>query len=385
MLPRINKLPVNYVPLSPPYLTVDEEKVLSKVLRSGILALGPYLELFEKSFAKFIGTRFAVTTSSGTAGLHLALVALGIKTGDEVVTSPFSFVASANAILYCGAKVVFVDIDPVTFNIDPNKIERVITKNTKAILPIHVFGYPINYDNIMTIAKKYNLKVVEDACQSLGAVYNGKMVGNFGNMAIFAFYPNKQITTGEGGIVTTNSKKQHGLLKSLVNQGRNDDGQWLVHNKLGYNYRMDEISAALGYIQMKKIKQILKSRKLAAKTYQEYLKNVNNVSTLAKDNEKSKRSWQTFIVMLDKSINRDKVMEILISKKIQCKPYLPSIHLQPYWRKQFKYKENTFPVSESVSKRSLALPLFTLMPKKMIERVCFELEKAIKRSRIIHR
>src|SRR3990167_4016791 len=200
MLPRINKLPKNFIPLSPPYITVDEERVLSNVLRSGILGLGPYLEKFEKKVARYVGTKFAVATSSGTAGLHLALVASGIKAGGEVITSPFSFVASANVILYVGAKPIFVDIDPETLNIDPLKIESAITKDTKAILPVHIFGYPIDYDAIFPIDKKYKLKIVEDACESLGASYRGKKVGSFGNISVFAFYPNKQITTGEGGI-----------------------------------------------------------------------------------------------------------------------------------------------------------------------------------------
>ena len=378
MLPRINKLPKDFIPLSPPYITLDEEKTVSKVLRSGILGLGPYTNLFEKAVARYVGTKYAVAASSGTAGLHLSLVACGVKSGDEVITSPFSFVASANVILYVGAKPVFVDIDYESLNIDPGKIEGAITRRTRAILPVHIFGYPIDYDGILAIAKKKKLAIVEDACESLGGKYKGEMVGNFGNISVFAFYPNKQITTGEGGIIVTNDKKQYLLLKSLVNQGRSDSGQWLLHDKLGFNYRMDEMSAAVGYMQMKKIVQILAARKKVAKTYKKYLSKMAKLRILTNDDQYHQRSWQTFVVILDKSLDRNRIMNYLISKKIQCKPYLPSIHLQPYWRKTFGYREGMFPISETVSRSSMALPLFVGMTNKMIERVCFELERAIK-------
>lgn len=377
MLRRINKLPTGFIPLSPPFLTIDEEKVISKVLRSGILGLGPYLQLFEKSVAKFIGTKYAVATSSGTAGLHLAMVASEIKAGDEVITSPFSFVTSANVILYVGARPVFVDIDPLTLNIDPNKIEAAITRKTRAILPVHIFGFPIDYTRILAIAKKYNLKVVEDACESIGAKFGNKTVGNFGHPAVFAFYPNKQITTGEGGMIVTNDKNQYLLLKSLVNQGRGDSGQWLVHERLGFNYRMDEMSAGVGYMQMKKIRMLLAGRKKVALTYQKYLKNVAIVKILPDKYEGSQRSWQTFVVILDKRINRNRVISILAKRKIASKPYLPSIHLQPYFRKTFGYKPGMFPVSEAISDSSLALPLYVGMRRTQVARVCEELKLAI--------
>lgn len=377
MLPRINKLPNDMIALSPPYLTAEEEKVLSKVIRSGTLGLGPYLEQFERSVAQFVGTKYAVATSSGTAGLHLALYALGVGNGDEVITSPFSFVASANVILYVGAKPVFVDIDPETLNIDPNKIEAAISRKTKAILPVHIFGYPIDYDDILALAKRYNLKVVEDACESLGARFKDKFVGAFGNLAVFAFYPNKQITTGEGGMIVTDNRVQYLLLKSLVNQGRSDSGEWLVHDKLGFNYRMDEMSAAVGYMQMKKINMLLAGRRKVALTYHRYLKGMTDVKILHDSDNKGQRSWQTFVVILDKGINRNRVMAILAEHKIQSKPYLPSIHLQPYFRKTFGYKQGMFPLSETVSKSSLALPLFVGMKKTQIARVCEELKKAI--------
>ncbi len=381
MLPRINKLPRNFIPLSPPYITTEEEKVVSKVLRSGILGLGPYIELFEKEVARFVGTKYAVATSSGTAGLHLALVTQEIKSGDEVITSPFSFVASANAILYVGAKPIFADIDSKTLNIDATKIEAAITKKTRAILPVHIFGYPIDYNKILKIAKKHKLKIIEDACESLGAKYKGKMVGSFGNLSVFAFYPNKQITTGEGGMIVTNDQKQYLLLKSLVNQGRSDSGQWLVHDKLGFNYRMDEMSAALGYVQMKKIKFILNSRKKVANFYKKYLNGIKEVRLIADDDRIYKRSWQTFVVILTDDINRNKVIERLGVYKIQSKPYLPSIHLQPFFRKKFNFREKMFPVSESISKSSLALPLFTDMSEKMVETVSSRLADAISWSR----
>lgn len=377
MLPRINKLPKDIIALSPPYLTRDEEKVLSKVIRSGILGLGPYLEKFESEIARFVGTRYAVATSSGTAGLHLALYTLGLGRQDEVITSPFSFVASANVILYVGARPVFVDIDPVTLNIDPLKIEAVIGKRTRAILPVHIFGYPIDYEKIARIAGKYKFGIVEDACESLGATYKGRMVGNFGNLAVFAFYANKQITTGEGGMIVTDDKRSYSLLKSLVNQGRSDSGQWLTHDKLGFNFRLDELSAAVGYVQMKKIRMLLAGRRKVALTYQNYLKNLADIRTLPDRMGNLQRSWQTFVVILDEKIDRNSVISILAQRGIASKPYLPSIHLQPYWRKTFGYKPGMFPISEAVSKSSLALPLFVGMTDAQVARVCEELEAAM--------
>lgn len=378
---RINKLPKNVIPLGPPYITLDEQKAVIKVLRSGILGLGPYLLEFEKSIAQFVGTKYAVAVSSGTAGLHASLVASGIKSGDEVITSPFSFVASANAILYTGAKPIFVDIDPKTLNIDPRKIEAAITKKTKAILPVHIFGYPIEYDKILQIADKYNLKIIEDACESLGATYKNKKVGNFGNLSVFAFYPNKQITTGEGGMIVTNNKEDYLLLKSLINQGRSDEGQWLTHDRLGFNYRMDEMSAAVGVEQMKKIIPILKSRRKVALIYNKLLKNIKDITTLIDNDENCTRSWQTYVVILNKNIDRNKVLSILNKSKIQSKPYLPSIHLQPFYKKTFGYREGLFPICEDVSKSSLALPIYVGMDPKTISIVCEKLNEAVKRSK----
>lgn len=378
MKARINILPKDIIPLGPPYITQDEEDAVVDVLRSGTLSLGPYLKLFEESIAKFVNTKYAIATSSGTGALHASLFASGIKSGDEVITSPFSFVASANVILYLGAKPVFVDIDPITLNIDPDKIEAAITKKTKAILPVHIFGYPIDYDKIMGIAKKYNLKIVEDACESLGSIYKGKMVGSFENLSCFAFYANKQITTGEGGMIVTNNKSEYELLKSIVNQGRSDSGQWLSHDKLGFNYRMDEMSAACGWAQMKKIEDILDSRKTAALTYNKWLSDTAGVKTLIDHDDNVFRSWQTYVVLLDENIDRNKVMKILNSRKVQSKPYLPSIHLQEHYRKNFGYKEGMFPVSELVSRSSLALPLYTGMEEKTVVLVCEELKRAIR-------
>lgn len=375
---RINIIPRDCIPLSSPFITKEEELVIKKVLKSGTLSLGSYLKDFESAVAQFIGTKYAVGVSSGTAGLHLSMVTLNLKPGDEVLTSPFSFVASANVILYVGAKPVFVDIDEKTLNIDTQKIENSITKKTRGILPVHIFGYPIEYKEILKISKKFNLKIIEDACESLGSIYNNKNVGTFGNLSVFAFYPNKQITTGEGGVVVTNNKSEYELLKSLSNQGRSDNGQWLEHDKLGFNYRMDELSAAIGLMQMKKIHYILTSRKKVAQTYKRLLKDISKVATLTDDDKVHKRSWQTFVILLNNGVNRNKVMEYLNAKNIQTKPYLPSIHLQPYWRKAFGFKKGMFPVSESVSERSLALPFYTDMDPSHIAIVCETLEKAIK-------
>ncbi|MEK7164636.1 MAG: DegT/DnrJ/EryC1/StrS family aminotransferase, partial [Patescibacteria group bacterium] len=258
---------MNNYPLAKPYLGKAEEQAATEVLRSGILSIGSKVREFEKQFAKKIGTKYACAVSSGTAGLHLTMIAAGIGPGDEVITTPFSFIASANCIIYVGAKPVFVDIDPQTYNIDPQKIEAKITKRTKAIVVVHIFGQSADMESIMAIAKKYKLKIIEDACESIAAQYQGKRTGTFGESAVFAFYPNKQMTTGEGGMIVTDSKKIYELCCSLRNQGRADNMQWLDHQLLGYNYRLDEMSAAIGLVQLKKLDSMIKERQKIAAWY----------------------------------------------------------------------------------------------------------------------
>lgn len=365
--------------LSRPSIEKGEIEAVTDVLKSGYLSIGPKLNEFEKKFADYIGTKYAIAVSSGTAGLHLCIRALNLKPGDEVITTPFSFISSANCILFVGAKPVFVDINPKTFNIDPDKIEKAITNKTKALLIVHIFGLPCDMDKIMRIAKKYNFPVIEDTCESLGAEYKRKKAGTFGLASVFAFYPNKQITTGEGGMVCTNDKRVYELCRSLRNQGRTENKNWFVHEKIGYNYRLDEMSCALGIVQLKRIKNILKKREKVAETYNILLKGIEGIETPYED-KCAKRSWFVYFIKIAKSLNRDRISLFLWKRGIQTKPYLQSIHLQPIYKKLYNYKKGVLPISEAVSDQTLALPFYTEMEKQTIETVCSELKNVISRN-----
>lgn len=377
MKPRINQLPKDKILLGPPYITEDELKAVIRVLKSGQLSLGRETEKFEQEIAKYVGTKYAVATSSGTSALHLAVVVSGIETDDEVITSPFSFVASTNCILYEKARPVFVDIDENTYNLDVNKIESKVNNKTKAILAVDIFGYPAEWQEIIRIAKKHNLLIIEDAAEALGARYQGKQLGSLGHLTVFAFYPNKQMTTGEGGIITTNNQKEYKLLKSLVNQGRGQDMQWLRHEYLGYNYRMTELSAAIGRTQLKKIKLFLASRGQVAGWYKKHLEKTDGVELMKADDNNHQRSWFIYPIRLDKKIDRDKVINKLAAVGIPAKAYLPAIHLQPYI-KQYGYKPGDLPICEAVSASSLALPFYTGMKEELVEQICQKLVKVIK-------
>jgi len=344
--------------IAKPNITAKEKDYVKKVLESGNLSLGPMYKLFEKRFARLIGTKYACSVSSGTAGLHLAMIAAGIKAGDEIITTPFSFIASANCILYVGAKPIFVDINPDTYNLNPKLIEKAITKKTKAILVVHIFGQACDMDPIIKIAKKYRLKIIEDACESILASYKRKKVGTFGQSAVFAFYPNKQITTGEGGMIVTDNRQVYELCSSLKNQGRTSDMQWLDHKYLGYNYRLDEISAALGVAQLERIKYLINQRAKIAKMYHKYLKahhHLLKIPVVAKGNVDT---WFVYVIQVLKDIDRDCLIGELAKNGIQTKNYLPSIHLFDFYKKTFGYKVGDFPISELVSSRSLALPFY---------------------------
>ncbi len=342
-------------PIAKPYITKKEEEYILEVLRSGNLSLGPRYKEFEEKFAKKIGVKYACTVSSGTAGLHLTMIAAGIGPGDEVITTPFSFAASANSILYVGAKPVFIDINPLTYNIDYQKIETKITKKTKAILVVHVFGQSADMAPILKIAKKYNLKIIEDACESVCAKYKGRNVGTFGESAVFAFYPNKQMTTGEGGMIVTNNQKIYKLCCSLRNQGRAENMQWLDHQRLGYNYRMDEMSAALGLAQLEKLDFMIKERRKIAGLYNKYLSKYDDLIQVPQTAKNNTHTWFVYVVRIK---NRNKIVRKLTKQGISTKPYLPSIHLFSFYKKQFGYKKGDFPVSEDISNNSLALPFY---------------------------
>jgi perosamine synthetase len=357
-------------PIGRPYLGKEEERAVVEVVRSGYLSLGHRYIEFEKKFAKQIGSKYACAISSGTAGLHLAMIAAGIKQGDEVITSPFSFVASANCIEYVGAKPIFADIDPVTYNMDPSNVEQLITDKTKAILVVHIFGQATDMDPIMKLARKHNIVIVEDACESLEAKYKGRKVGRFGQSAVFAFYANKQMTTGEGGMLVTDEKKVYKLVCSLRNQGRTPDMQWLDHKYLGYNYRLAEMNAALGIEQLKKLKFLISEKRRIANWYTKYLNPHQQYIALPKVAPRNTHSWFVYVVrLLHQKINRNNLIVRLSKQGVNSKPYLPSIHLFDYYRSKYGYKKNDYPISEKVSDSALALPFYIGLREKDVKNI----------------
>lgn len=370
------------IPLSKPDITNLEKKAVAEVLETSYLSLGPKLQEFEKKMAEFAGVKYAVAVNSGTSGLHLIVRALGIGKGDEVITTPFSFIASTNCILFEGAKPVFVDIDEKTFNIDVAKIEEKITDKTKAILAVDVFSQPADWNELKRIAKKHKLYLIEDSAEALGSEYKGKKCGSFGDAAIFAFYPNKQITTGEGGVILTDNKKVYELCKSMVNQGRRvKDDKWLEHIMLGYNYRLDEMSCALGIVQLKRIKDILNKRKKVAELYNKKLKDVKGLE-VPYVKPGNKLSWFVYVVKLSERFSgkkRDGIIAEMAKKGIQCSNYFQPIHMQPLYKNLFGYKEGNFPITENVSKRTLALPFFNDLTEKDINFVVEALKKLMQK------
>jgi perosamine synthetase len=368
-----------FIPLSAPDITEKEIKAVTGVLKSQHLALGPKMEEFERQVAALAGRRFGIAVNSGTSGLHLLVRAMSIGEGDEVITTPFSFIASANCMLFERAKPVFVDIDPQTLNIDPALIEEAISPRTKAILPVHVFGQPADMELIMEIARRHGLKVIEDSCEAIGAKYHGRPAGSFSDGAVFAFYPNKQITTGEGGVVVTDDEEVASLCRSMRNQGRGEGGGWLDHERLGFNYRLNELSCALGLAQLQRLPEILARRAAVAAEYNRLLKDVDGVITpfISSDVE---MSWFVYVIRLDEKIDRDMVLTLLQQRGVQCKPYFTPIHLQPYYRSLFGFKEGDFPVTEQVGRGVLALPFYTNLKKKQVEFVVESLREAIGES-----
>jgi perosamine synthetase len=344
------------IPLSAPSLDERDEQLVLEALRSGRLALGPMIDRFERALAERVGAAYVAAVSSGTAGLHLCVRLAGVGPGDEVVTTPFSFVASTNCLLYEGAKPIFVDVDPHTLNLDPAAVAAAVGPRTRALLAVDVFGYPAELDELVAIAERNSLALIEDAAQALGAEYRGRPVGSFGHPAVFGFYPNKQMTMGEGGAVALASEEEWLLVKSLSNQGRSDSGDWLTHTRLGYNYRLDELSAALGLAQLERLDHLLAMRREVAARYAELLTTVRGVTTLRSDDDDHRRSWFVYVVLLDRDVDRNAVMARLADDGVASKPYLPSIHLQPYYRERFGYEDGMLPIAEDASRRALALP-----------------------------
>lgn len=365
------------VELSAPYVEEREEELVLEVLRSGRLSLGPTVDRFEQLFAERAGAPYAAAVSSGTAGLHLLVHLAGVGRGDEVITSPFSFVASANCAIYEGATPVFADVDRRTLNLDPAAVEAAITPHTRAVVTVDIFGYPCELEPLQRLCDRHGLVLIEDACEALGARYRGRPLGSHGTSAVFAFYPNKQITTGEGGMVTTHSEQEWRALKSLRNQGRADGGGWLEHVRLGFNYRLDDVRAALGIAQLEKLERILGRRAEVADRYDALLAGIEGVGTPWPSDAEHERSWFVYVVELAHGIDREQVIARLDGQGIASSRYLPCIHLQPYMRARYGFAEGLCPVAEDTSRRTLALPFHTTLSEGEQERVVRALRAAL--------
>jgi len=370
---------VREIPLSRPWLDEREEELVLEVLRSGRLSLGPWIERFEQEVAERVCAPYAAAVSSGTAGLHLLCRIAGLGPGDEVITSPLSFVSSANCFTVEGATPVFADVDPVTLNLDPAAVEAAITERTRAIVAVDMFGFPCDLDPLRELAGRHDLALIEDACESLGAEYKGQPLGSHGPSAVFAFYPNKQMATGEGGVVTTHSEEEWQLLRSLRNQGRSYEtgAAWFNHVRLGLNYRWTDVQAAIGLGQLEKLDRILELRGEAAARYRELLAGVDGVESPEPDDAERRRSWFVYVVKLDGALDRDAVMDALRAEGVATAEYVPCIHLQPYMRQQYGFAEGLCPVAEGIASRTMALPFFTQIEPGDQERVVDVLRLAV--------
>jgi perosamine synthetase len=358
------------IPLSRPAIGPAEEALVLEVLRSDRLSLGPMLGRFERVLAAFAGVEHVSAVSSGTAGLHLAIRGAGVAPGDEVVTTPFSFVASANCLLFEDAKPVFADIDPRTLNIDPAAAEAAVGERTSGLLPVHIFGYPADMPALERLAQRRGLWIVEDACEALGAIgADGVQVGARGNRATFAFYPNKQMTTGEGGAVVCVDEEDKKRIDSERNQGRAPDMDWLDHDRLGFNYRLSDVAAALGVAQAERLPELLDGRAQAAALYNEALADIEGLELPCPDAAQARRSWFVYVVQLPRGVDRDGTIRRLAEQGIESKPYLPAIHLMSFYRERFGWREGQFPVCEDVSRRSIALPFFGGITESQVQRV----------------
>ena len=388
------------VPMSSPDINKDDKQAVLETLETSYLSIGPKIQAFEKSFLDYTGAAHAIGVNSGTSGLHLCIRAAGISEGDLVITTPFSFVSSTNVILFEKAVPVFVDVDPRTGNIDPLQVKqasaditsgdpkklkkwlpRQHTKKTgslKAILPVDVFGQPADYDLLQETVGRHGLILIEDSCEALGAEYKHKKAGRFGDFGVFAFYPNKQITTGEGGLVVTDDDGYANMLRALRNQGRDPGDTWLQHTHLGYNYRLDELSAALGISQMKRVNELLEKRTQVANWYNTKLDGINGVEKPFISPNTTKMSWFVYVIRLDKKLDRDKIAEKLDTAGIPVRPYFLPIHLQPYMVNQFGYLPGDYPITEDLGKQSLALPFSGKMTESQVDLVCHELSKCLK-------
>ncbi|PWB52050.1 MAG: polysaccharide biosynthesis protein [Anaerolineales bacterium] len=386
------------ISMSSPDLTEEERQAVARVMATPSLSMGDQINLFEESVRSYTGSKHAVGVSSGTAGLHLCVRAAGISPGDLVITTPFSFVASSNVLLYEGAVPVFVDVEPRSGNIDPYLVFAATQDimqggrsaqawlppkganadaKLKAILPVDVFGQPVDFELILNTAWKYKLKVIEDSCEALGASYKGHTAGTLGDYGVFGFYPNKQITTGEGGMIITDDEDAALFMRALRNQGRAPGDTWLQHTHLGYNYRLDEMSAALGLAQMKRLDELIAKREKVAGWYNERLSEIPGVEPPQIARYTTRVSWFVYVVRFAPGIERDEIARKLGEKGIPARPYFLPIHLQPFMVDRFGYQEGAFPVTEDLGRRGLALPFSGVMEEAQIERVCQVLREVI--------
>ncbi len=364
------------IPLARPNITQTEIDAVVAVLQTPNLSLGPKVPEFEAAVARYCGTKYGVSCSSGTTGLHLLMHALGVGPEDEVITTPFSFVASANCILMVGATPVFVDIDPDTWSIDAARIEAAITPRTKAIIPVDVFGQIADMEAILPIARRHKLRVVEDSCEALGSERDGRRAGSFGDAGVFGFYPNKQITTGEGGLIVTDDVDIADMCRSLRNQGRDSGGGWLAHPRMGYNYRLSDIQCALGLAQLARIDEILAERTRVADLYLQRLSGERRLVVQTLD-PKAGMSWFVFVVRLSDSYSqkdRDRILVTLRERGIGCSNYFAPIHLQPFYQARFGFAEGDFPHCERIASRTIALPFHHELTEPDVDRVCAELQ-----------
>jgi perosamine synthetase len=387
------------IPLSQPDITSSEIDAVTQVLRSGRLSIGPVQDEFEAAVADCSDRREGVAVSSGTAGLHLVLLALGIGPGDEVITTPFSFIASANCILMVGAKPVFVDICPTSLNMDPKQVEAAITPNTKAIIAVEVFGNTTHFADLEGLARQHEIALVEDCCEGLGGVAAcDRKVGSFGRASVYGFYPNKQVTTGEGGMIVTDDDRLAETCRSLRNQGRATTahvgtdaaaGSWLAHERLGYNYRLSEINAALGLAQIKRLPAMLDARRRVAGHYMRRLMDWDHlVLPTVEPNAEATMSWFVFVLRLTADyghVERDRIIQGLKRHEIGASNYFPCIHLQPFYRRQFGFQKGDFPIAESISERTIALPFYNRLEETQVELVCATLHLMIQREQLLKR
>ncbi len=363
------------IPISLADITDLEKKRVMDVLGTNFLSRGPAIREFEERLSDYLKVPYVIAVNSGTSALHLSVKSLGIKEGDEVITTPFSFVSSSTCLLMERAKPVFVDIDPNTYNINPSLIKDKVTSKTKAILPADVFGYPCDMDEINAIADKYGLPVIEDSCEALGARYKGDIVGRNSTLSVLSFFPNKQITTGEGGAIMTSQKDLAELCRSIRNHGKTESALSYTE-RLGYNYWMNEMNAALGVAQLERIDEILEKRKTLSEMYMQKLKHLDGIILPNLDDKDHQRSWFVFVIRTPEK-DRDNVLSQLREQGIGCKEYFPVIHLQPLYAREFGYKEGDFPVAEKIARQTIALPFYNNLKEEDINYIASKLEQAL--------